>query len=304
MAWRKCGQVYRPDGSAPWAKTHAYVPTPFRLDERTVRIYCAFWNEEKTGRLGFVDVDAAEPQRVLRVAKQPILADSRPGSFDDAGVTPSCVFLRGGKPHLFYIGWQKGVQVRYFLFSGIAVSADGGATFRRLAETPVLDRRTGQIYVRSAPYVLEAAGRWHLWYIGGNEWLESGGKQIPTYDLFHLESRDGLDWSGEPTLVLAADKKRDECGLGRPWVVHEEGKYKMWFSIRYLGKGYGCGYAESADGLRWERCEGPQILEPSRSGWDSEMVCFNAVIDVNGRRWMFYNGNNFGETGFGVAQWT
>ncbi len=32
------------------------------------------------------------------------------------------------------------------------------------------------------------------------------------------------------------------------------------------------------------------------------MVCFAAVIDVNGRRLMFYNGNRHGATGFGVAE--
>jgi hypothetical protein len=31
------------------------------------------------------------------------------------------------------------------------------------------------------------------------------------------------------------------------------------------------------------------------------MICYPAVVDVNGRRLMFYNGNRHGATGFGVA---
>lgn len=303
MAWRKLGLVYAPDQQAAWAYSHAYVPTPILLDEKRIRVYLAFWDKDKCGRLGFVDVDAQDPKRILQVSKNPILSDARAGAFDDAGVTPSCAFRHNGKVHLFYIGWQKGVQVRYFLFSNLATSNDGGDSFLRLHQTPTLDRRSDQMYVRSAPYVLEVGGRWHLWYIGGNQWIESGGKQIPTYDIFHMESADGLNWTGHPKPALAANLKLDECGLGRPWVIFENGVFKMWYSIRYLNKGYGGGYAESANGLDWQPRPGPEVLMPSSSGWDSEMVCFSSVIDIGSHRWMFYNGNNFGETGFGVAEW-
>jgi hypothetical protein len=33
------------------------------------------------------------------------------------------------------------------------------------------------------------------------------------------------------------------------------------------------------------------------------MVCYSYVIDVGNRRYMFYNGNGHGATGFGVALW-
>ncbi|GIX29066.1 MAG: hypothetical protein KatS3mg123_2947 [Burkholderiales bacterium] len=39
MQWRKLGLVYRPDGSQPWAKSHAMVPTPVRLSESVVRVF-------------------------------------------------------------------------------------------------------------------------------------------------------------------------------------------------------------------------------------------------------------------------
>ena len=75
----------------------------------------------------------------------------------------------------------------------------------------------------------------------------------------------------------------------------------MWYSIRSRSRPYRIGYAESADGLVGIG----KIIEPGSSlsemGWDSEMVAYPAVIDVNGQRLMFYNGNRHGATGFGVA---
>ena len=33
MKWQKYGVVWRPDGSLPWARTHATCPTPLALDD-------------------------------------------------------------------------------------------------------------------------------------------------------------------------------------------------------------------------------------------------------------------------------
>jgi len=302
MPWLKRGLVYTPDGSMDWAVSHAYVPVPLVISDKVIRVYLAFWDKEKFGRLGYVDVDAQDPQRVIGVSPKPLLEDGRPGAFDDSGVTPSCAFRHNEKIYLFYIGWQKGDKVRYFLFSGIAVSEDGGESFKRLSEAPALDRCRDQIYVRSAPFVMRQNKDWHLWYIGGNDWIQAKGKQVPTYSIYHMVSSDPLTWSGQPELALSANSKVGECGLGRPWIIKDEDKYKMWYSIRSTEADYSGGYAESNDGKSWTRIDKGQILKPSTGGWDSEMICFNAVVDVQGRRYMFYNGNNFGETGFGVAE--
>jgi hypothetical protein len=62
------------------------------------------------------------------------------------------------------------------------------------------------------------------------------------------------------------------------------------------------GYAESTDGVIWERQDERVGIEKSASGWDSEMVCYPCVADIDGRRLLFYNGNRRGASGFGVAQ--
>ena len=73
----------------------------------------------------------------------------------------------------------------------------------------------------------------------------------------------------------------------------------MWFSSR--GDVYRLGYAESADGIAWERLDDQAGLEPASEGWDSEMVCYPAVCGTEGRRYLLYNGNGYGATGIGYA---
>jgi hypothetical protein len=77
--------------------------------------------------------------------------------------------------------------------------------------------------------------------------------------------------------------------------------YHMWFSYRSgTGLKYRIGYAHSHDSIIWERKSNSGI-DVSISGWDSEMICYPFVFDFKGNRYMLYNGNDFGKTGFGLA---
>ena len=62
------GLIYAPDGSQPWAKSHAMLPTPLDMGDGRLRIYVAFVDENTVGRIGYVDVDARDPSRVLEVS--------------------------------------------------------------------------------------------------------------------------------------------------------------------------------------------------------------------------------------------
>ena len=73
----------------------------------------------------------------------------------------------------------------------------------------------------------------------------------------------------------------------------------MWYSHR--GSSYRIGYAESNDGIRWQRMDGNCTIDVSGFGWDTDMVEYPHVFDHGGARYMLYNGNNYGKTGFGLA---
>ena len=43
------------------------------------------------------------------------------------------------------------------------------------------------------------------------------------------------------------------------------------------------------------------FIDVSDDGWDSEMICYPFVFDHKGKRYMLYNGNDYGKKGFGLA---
>ncbi|MGQ4876436.1 MAG: hypothetical protein ACP6IY_20420 [Promethearchaeia archaeon] len=301
MKWIKKGLIFCPKGDLWWAKTHAMLPTPEIINNSIIRIYVSFCDENLIGRIGYVDVDANNPLKVINYSKEPLLDIGKPGTFDDNGVHPtSIVNLKNNIKYIYYFGFQLGIRVRYFLFSGLAISINGGKSFQRYSYVPILDRSDAGLYVRSAPFVILEKNKWKMWYVEGNEWITVKNKKKPLYRIKYNESYNGINWNREGKLCIDF-KNEDEFGFGRPFIIKEDGLYKMFYSIRGKTFNYKLGYAESVDGIKWTRRDDEIGIECSKDGWDSEMICYSSLIKYKNKTYMFYNGNDFGRTGFGYA---
>lgn len=297
--WCKQGLIFAPNGEWWWARKYAMLPTVEIINAERLRIYYASLDDNKFGRIGYIDVDAHNPQHILHKPEEPILQLGPLGSFDDSGVNPSCVITINGKKHLYYIGWQLCSRVPYMLFSGLATSKDG-IVFDKHSQVPILDRTNDEPYSRSAPFVLESDGIFHMWYWSCKHWTDLNNKIHYNNVIKYASSPNGIQWNIHPEDVILPDFK-DEFSVGRPWVIKENNLYKMWYSIRSLSRPYRIGYAESSNGIDWERKDHLAGIDRSNAGWDSEMICYPCVVDIHDKRYMFYNGNQHGSTGFGYA---
>lgn len=302
MEWKKRGLIYTEKNRCSWARTHAMIPTPELLTEEAMRVYVTVCDEKGIGRVSYVDVDTTNLDNVVSVAPKPILDIGMPGTFDENGVlVTSIVTTPSGNRHLYYVGFELGTKIRYRLLTGLAISQDGGMTFQRVKKTPILERSDQELYFRGGPFVMYENGIFRMWYVGGSKWMLLDGKEMPVYTINYLESQDGIVW-GNYGKVCIDILHPNEHGFGRPYVIKQDGKYKMFYSIRVKHLGYRLGYAESSDGITWERKDGEIGLDVSLDGWDSEMICYSSVVNMKDKYYMLYNGNGFGKTGFGWAE--
>ena len=148
-----------------------------------------------------------------------------------------------------------------------------------------------------------------MWYLSCVGWEEVLGKQEARYHLKTATSRDGLSWdrTGEVAVDFSGP---NEAALVRPTVVCDDGVWRMWFSRRGIEgfrtggeQSYRLGYAESRDLEKWSRLDDQAGLDVAPEGWDSEMLAYPWVFETAGQRFMLYNGNGFGQSGFGLAAW-
>lgn len=293
--WKKLGHVFVPDNEHLWMVSHAANTIAEHLYDDVFRVYFSCRNINNQASIGFADIHLVPPFKVIQISDKPILSPGKVGTFDDSGVSLSCMLTIKARKHLYYLGWNLGVTVPWRNSIGLAIMNDNGQ-FERFSEAPLLDRHHVDPYSISYPFVLEDRGVYRMWYGSNLNW----GKE--QRDMAHLikyaESEDGINWNRTGHIALHF-KNDNEYAMSRPFVIKEDGIYKMWYS--YRGQAYRIGYAESEDALNWTRMDEEVGIDVSESGWDSETIEYPYIFDHRGQRYMLYNGNGYGKTGFGLA---
>jgi len=311
MTWVKLGEQGNNAGrifnlnSTDWRTTHAQVPTPLVLKDR-IRVYYACRSNGMSFP-AFFDL-SLDLKTILDVHETSVIESGKPGMFDSDGVMPSCIFTQDRLPLMYYIGWnEKSKTARYHNAIGMAVTVDG-INFQRVADGPIMDRTMKEPGLCVMPFVMHDGGVLRMWYQSATAWHDIDGKYEPVYVIKYAESADGINWN---RLSLTCVAPVDEFeAFSRPCVIKKSDGYHMMYCYRgskdYRGGegSYRIGYAHSKDGITFNRMDEKCDLELGEDGeWDSQMQCYPYVIELNGKFVMFYNGNDFGQTGIGIAVW-
>jgi hypothetical protein len=295
--WQRLGLVFCPDGQRPWMRTHAAVPIAEHLQGDLFRIYFSSRDVANRSFTGSLVIDLQRPTHVLDLASEPVLAPGELGAFDDSGAMATWIARLGDRRYLYYIGWNLGVTVPFRNAVGLAIS-DGEGPFRRYAPGAVLDRSLSEPHFCASCCVLPADDGWRMWYLSCTGWSVRAVRPEHHYHIKFAQSDDGITWrrDGEVAIDFAGPH---EYAISRPCVLRDTDCWRMWYSHR--GASYRIGYAESHDGRRWKRLDACAGIDVSASGWDSEMIEYPFVFDHGGQRYLLYNGNGYGRTGFGLA---
>ena len=302
MKWVKKGLIYKPEGNRDWSKSHAQVPKPILIDDR-LRIYYGTRDEFNRTRTSFIEVLPDNPKEILHDNDEPIIGLGEPYAFDEYGVMPGCFLKYKDEVIMYYTGWAKGTDLPYAVRIGMAVSKDGGITFKRTSNEPVIGLNQEKISC-SQPFVVIDKDLWKMWYSSFFDWTSTyNGKKEPVYELHYAESTDGRSWDLKGRVLHCEGK-----AVINPTVWESSGKWSMLYSYRGLtdyrdnnSNSYRIGYAESQSLDEWGNYSGNPVVDISESGWDSEMTAYPAVYNHKGKFYLLYNGNGFGKSGFGYA---
>lgn len=302
MKFKKLGLVYQPPFDNSWRDNSGLTPTPFLVDNDTIRIFAGFRDPSGVSRIGYVDVESDDPTIVKKISERPVLDIGRPGMFDDNGMILGDIFSYQGKVYMAYVGFQLVQNVKFLAFSGLAEQDEQGEFFNRTIETPFLDRSTDAIYIRAIHSVLVENDEIRIWYATGNGWQKIDNKYYPQYDISTQVSNNLNGFLSKGTKCITNDPANGEYRIGRPRVYIWKDKYVMFYTYGTIDGRYMAGMANSDDGIHWHRNDENLGIELSEKGWDSVHLSYPALITVKGRTFMFYNGNNMGYEGFGCAE--
>lgn len=303
MRWKKIGKIFAPDKNHEWMWSHAANPVPYVLDadKGIVRIFFTCRNQHNVSHIAFVDVDFFDNYKILCISEDPVIAPGSLGLFDDSGTAMGYLIEKDAELFLFYLGWNLKVTVPWLNTIGLAKATGIDSKFVKHSLAPLMDRSNEDPYSISYPSILYDNGIYKMWYGSNLSWGKDQSEM--KHVIKYAESPDLVNWHRTNEIHVDLLHK-NEYALSKPWVVKTENKYRMWYSYRASNNidTYRIGYAESLDGRKWTRVDDLSGIDVSQSGWDSQMVCYPSVFSLKNKTYMLYNGNDYGKTGFGLAE--
>jgi hypothetical protein len=298
MHWRKLGQLYRPENVHPKLKTHAANPLAISLSGDVYRIFFSGRDGQNRSSIGFVDVDIVR-RELVSICDKPVFEYGPANSFYSHGVSIGNCYETEGRRYILFMGWQippgehwHGQIGRLVLEKNFSVQIDSDEPFMNTDFTDPVSL--------SYPWVLRGRdGFYRMWYGSTVTWDTGNGEMLHVVN--HAISADGHKWQRRGLSVPY--KLGQAQAFSRPTVIGDaSGEYHMWFSYRSGGgQKYRIGYASSQDCERWDLRIDQAGIDVSLSGWDSEMIEYPFVFDHKSERFLLYNGNGYGHTGFGLA---
>lgn len=297
-SWRKLGCIYSPNGlKKEWMHSHAAVPIAEHVEDNIFKVYFSSRDEFNRSYTCYLLIDLTRPHEILSLSERPVIGPGALGEFDDSGAMATWLVRHNDRRFLYYIGWNLGVTVPFRNSIGLYVD-DGFGNFKRYASGPIVDRSIAEPHFAASCCVLPDQDKWRMWYVSCTGWEMQKGMPRHRYHIKYAESNDGVFWIRNGVIAINYSDEF-EYAISRPSVIRENDRWRMWFSHR--GSAYRIGYAESLDGIHWRRLDRDCEIDVSVSGWDSEMIEYPYVFDHKGGRYMLYNGNDFGRSGFGLA---
>ncbi len=298
MRWRKLGQLYYPESVHPKLASHAANPLAVLLEGDVYRIFFSGRDRQNRSSVGFVDVDVIR-RKVIYIHGKPVFEHGPENSYYSHGVSIGNCYEADGQRYILFMGWQyprgghwRGDIGRLVLGPDFSLRLDGIEPFMSTDATDPVSL--------SYPWVIqEENGNRHMWYGSTVTWDAGNGEMLHVIN--HAASHDGHQWQRDGLAVPYIPGTAQ--AFSRPSVIgNQDEGYHMWFSYRSgSGEKYRIGYAYSQSAESWDLRLNETGIDVSPSGWDSEMIEYPFVFDHKGQRFMFYNGNGYGQTGFGLA---
>lgn len=315
MKWEKLGQIFDPTRARLPSDYGEFAQSPqVLLFDDFIRVYFSTRKRDETGKYlsDIVFVDFNKAFEIISVSDKPVLSQGQLGCYDEHGIFPLNILRTESKLFGYIGGWNRRVSVSVDGSIGVAISSDNGTTFQRIGDGPVLTSSLHEPFLIGDPFVKRYGTKFHMWYIFGTTWTVFSHDAQPdrTYKIGHAESDDGIEWTKrEGGRQIVTDRLGTEESQAMPTVIKIDEIYHMYFCYRESldfrkskNRGYRIGHAYSTDMLNWVRDDSNAGIDVTEGSWDSDMLCYPHVFEMDGKVFLMYNGNEFGRHGFGLAR--
>ena len=301
MKWQKLGKIFENTGISQDLVSHSSNPAPIYLSKDKIRIFYSGRNLDNKSSISFIDFDLKNLE-VCYIHKEAILTYGDSNSYYSDGITLGTPFKLGRNIRIPFMGWKLSGLDHWQGELGLA-QLTKEKTLIIPNGIPIISCKSKNDPI-SVSYgcAFRTPLMWIMVYGSTLKW------ESPETEMVHplkvATSKNGLRWNTNDSFLPYAIG--DFQAMSHPTVFKIKelpNVYNMLFSYRgKKGDNYLIGYAHSIDGLTWNFDIGGAGIEPSKNGWDSEMIEYPTIFNYNADTFLLYNGNGFGASGIGLAK--
>ena len=314
MKLKRYSCLIKPNKDIWWMTTHVGPSYVKQITDELLEIYITGRSDDNKSRIGIakVKIHSDHTLECVNIDRNPIFDVGETGLFDEAGVSYPWLINDDTDEYMFYVGWSRSSETGFQNFLGVARRRLNACRpeFDRVFNVPVLDRCHDEPFGTGSCCISRQGDRWVMLYTSFLDWenknkISKYHKNMqPSYLLKVALSKDLLNW--ERTGQTPIKFEGEEHIIGKPMYMFSSKSQdaELWFSVR--GEAYKIGYASGKDIYNLKRLAMNNLIldpPPSIGDWDYETQEYAFVIDVNCKKLVFYNGNEYGKTGLGYGEW-
>ena len=296
--WQKLGLLFKPEKDSGWMVSHTGSTAVLHSRGDKFDFYITGRDSKNRSSIGKAVLNLSNIPKVTSFEKKPILSRGKLGTFDENGVSyPSLVRLKD-KIYLYYTGWLPTKITPFQNQLGLAIIKNN--EIKRYSRAPILDRNHDDYISIGSAFIMKEGKNWKMWYTSFLEWEKSQKNILKhKYLIKYATSNDGLHWIRKNHIAIDFQNPLEHA-ICRPSVIKLNNIYHMFFCSK--GNNYKLRYAFSDDGVNWTRDDNSIVLKLSNNGWDSKEMCYPHVFRHKNYLYLLYAGNNYGNSGVGLAK--
>ena len=281
-----------------WINSYAWVPTAYKIENTNKAIiFFSARNTSNESDTGYFIYDL-DKMKIIKIAKRPILTRGKLGNFDDSAVIPSHLIKIKRKFYLYYVGWTQGKKVPFFSSLGLAIANKITGPYKKISNAPIIGRSKFDPLFVATCFVQKIKRGYSMYYTSNMSWKIKNTTPKPRYLIKKCYSADGIKWETNNNKIIKFEKST-ETAITRPWILKLKNNFVMFFSLKK--NNYTIETSVSKDGKTWRRKKIFLFKEDKKIKFDSKAQEYASLVKYKKKLFMFYNGNEYGKNGIGLA---